>query len=42
MSLDTTLNMLDMLPEGVLLVTESGIHNRHDVALCVATVCTPS
>lgn len=32
-SLDTTLNMLHMLPEGVLLVTESGIHNRDDVAL---------
>ncbi len=32
-SLDTTLGMLDMLPEGALLVTESGIHSREDVAL---------
>lgn len=32
-SLDTTLNMLDMLPADVLLVTESGIHGRDDVAL---------
>lgn len=32
-SLDTTLNMLDMLPAGELLVTESGIHGRDDVAL---------
>ena len=32
-SLDTTLNMLDMLPPGALLVCESGIHGRDDVAL---------
>ncbi|MEW5838103.1 MAG: indole-3-glycerol phosphate synthase TrpC [Pseudomonadota bacterium] len=32
-SLDTTLNMLDMIPEGALLVCESGIHSREDVAL---------
>ncbi|MEW6467178.1 MAG: indole-3-glycerol phosphate synthase TrpC [Pseudomonadota bacterium] len=32
-TLDTTLNMLDMLPPGVHLVTESGIHDRDDVAL---------
>ncbi len=32
-NLDTTLNMLDMLPRGALLVTESGIHTREDVAL---------
>ncbi|MGD9888533.1 MAG: indole-3-glycerol phosphate synthase TrpC [Halothiobacillaceae bacterium] len=32
-SLDTTLNMLDMLPQGALLVCESGIHGRDDVAL---------
>ena len=32
-TLDTTLNMLDMLPAGAMLVTESGIHSRDDVAL---------
>jgi indole-3-glycerol phosphate synthase len=32
-SLDTTIDMLDMRPEGVLLVTESGIHTREDIAL---------
>jgi len=32
-TLDTTLNMLDMLPQGALLVCESGIHNHDDVAL---------
>ena len=32
-SLDTTLNMLDMLPPAALLVCESGIHGRDDVAL---------
>jgi len=31
-SLDTTTGMLDMLPEGALLVTESGIHTAGDVA----------
>ncbi len=31
-SLDTTTDMLDMLPQGALLVTESGIHQRADVA----------
>lgn len=30
-SLDTTLGMLSMVPEEVLLVTESGIHTREDV-----------
>jgi len=32
-TLDTTLNMLDMIPQDALLVCESGIHNRDDVAL---------
>ena len=32
-SLDTTLNMLDAIPDGCLVVTESGIHTRDDVAL---------
>ena len=32
-SLDTTLDMLEMVPEGVLLVTESGILTREDVQL---------
>ena len=32
-TLDTTLNMLDMLPQGALLVCESGIHFHDDVAL---------
>jgi indole-3-glycerol phosphate synthase len=31
--LHTTLGMLDMLPSDRLLVTESGIHTREDVAL---------
>jgi indole-3-glycerol phosphate synthase len=32
-TLDTTLNMLDMLPQDALLVCESGIHGHDDVAL---------
>ncbi|MDQ7073994.1 MAG: hypothetical protein Q9O24_02315 [Gammaproteobacteria bacterium] len=32
-SLNTTLDMLEMIPEGVLLVTESGIHAKPDVEL---------
>ena len=32
-TLDTTLNMLDMVPDDRLLVTESGIHAPEDVAL---------
>lgn len=32
-SLETTLDILDMLPEGALLVTESGIHTKDDVQL---------
>ena len=32
-SLQTTLGMLDMLPEDRILVTESGIHARDDVKL---------
>ena len=32
-SLQTTLDMLDMIPEGKLVVTESGIHAREDVQL---------
>ena len=32
-SLDTTLRMLKRVPADRLLVTESGIHNRDDVAL---------
>ena len=32
-SLDTTLNMLADIPDEVLVVTESGIHSRDDVAL---------
>ncbi len=32
-SLDTTLNMLNMVPEGRILVTESGIHTQDDVLL---------
>jgi indole-3-glycerol phosphate synthase len=32
-TLDTTLNMLDMVPPSALLVCESGIHGRDDVAL---------
>jgi indole-3-glycerol phosphate synthase len=32
-SLDTTVDMLDAVPGGCLVVTESGIHSRDDVAL---------
>jgi indole-3-glycerol phosphate synthase len=32
-SLDTTLELLDSIPSGCLVVTESGIHNTDDVAL---------
>ncbi len=32
-SLDTTLDMLGDIPDGVLVVTESGIHDRDDVQL---------
>jgi len=32
-TLDTTLNMLDMIPQNSLLVCESGIHGHDDVAL---------
>jgi indole-3-glycerol phosphate synthase len=32
-SLDTTLSLRERLPQGRLLVTESGIHSREDVAL---------
>ncbi len=32
-SLDTTLNMLDLLPQGAALVCESGIHTHEDVRL---------
>jgi indole-3-glycerol phosphate synthase len=32
-SLDTTIQMLDAIPAGCLVVTESGIHTREDVAL---------
>ncbi len=32
-SLDTTLNMLDMVDDHHILVTESGIHTRDDVQL---------
>ena len=32
-SLQTTLDLLDMIDNGALLVTESGIHTRDDVAL---------
>lgn len=31
--LETTLDLLDQVPEGCLVVTESGIHSREDVAL---------
>ena len=31
--LETTLGLLDRVPEGCLVVTESGIHNHEDVAL---------
>ena len=30
-SLDTTINLLQHVPEGVVLVTESGIHSREDI-----------
>lgn len=32
-SLDTTLNLLSEVPENALVITESGIHSREDVAL---------
>ena len=32
-SLDTTINLLELIPAGCLVVTESGIHSREDVAL---------
>jgi len=32
-SLDTTLELLELIPAGCLVVTESGIHTREDVAL---------
>lgn len=32
-SLDTTINLLEPVPPGCLVVTESGIHSREDVAL---------
>ena len=32
-SLDTTLNMIDMVDENHILVTESGIHSKDDVQL---------
>lgn len=32
-SLDTTIEMLEQIPEGKIVVTESGIHTRDDVAL---------
>lgn len=32
-SLDTTISMLEAVPDGCLVVTESGIHSREDVAL---------
>ncbi len=32
-SLDTTIDLLDLVPTGCLVVTESGIHSRDDVAL---------
>ncbi len=31
-SLETTLGLLDQVPEGTIVVTESGIHDREDVA----------
>ena len=31
--LETTLDLLDAVPDGCLVVTESGIHSRDDVAL---------
>jgi indole-3-glycerol phosphate synthase len=32
-SLDTTINLLELIPAGCLVVTESGIHSREDVDL---------
>jgi indole-3-glycerol phosphate synthase len=32
-SLDTTIELLELVPDGCLVVTESGIHTRDDVAL---------
>ncbi|KKM88625.1 hypothetical protein LCGC14_1256800, partial [marine sediment metagenome] len=32
-SLETTLSMLNRIPEGHIIVTESGIHTREDVIL---------
>jgi len=32
-SLDTTIQLLELIPAGCLVVTESGIHSREDVAL---------
>ncbi|MDH3630120.1 MAG: indole-3-glycerol phosphate synthase TrpC [Gammaproteobacteria bacterium] len=32
-SLDTTIKLLELIPAGCLVVTESGIHSREDVAL---------
>jgi indole-3-glycerol phosphate synthase len=32
-SLDTTLRMLELIPEGRIVVTESGIHTPEDVRL---------
>jgi len=32
-SLDTTISLLELVPAGCLVVTESGIHSREDVAL---------
>lgn len=32
-SLDTTIDLLELVPDGCLVVTESGIHTRDDVAL---------
>jgi indole-3-glycerol phosphate synthase len=32
-SLDTTLNMLSRIPEGHIVITESGIHTKDDVKL---------
>jgi indole-3-glycerol phosphate synthase len=32
-SLDTTLDLLELVPDDCLVVTESGIHTREDIAL---------
>lgn len=32
-SLDTTLSLLNQIPDGTMVITESGIHTREDVAL---------